>query len=180
MEITNNGKTEINIGDWKITGMQKDFIFPQDTIIGAGNDITLSKEDLGIDASSSRISLKDPAGGELSFTNANNLGQQAGISNQTENNSGNVSANDSISVADAEKLLKKYNDSLALKNSQTNETENLAKASTSTTYDGSENINQTATVLDSVNSPPSKGFWSKLIDIPVNGIKSFVHIFYNF
>jgi hypothetical protein len=43
-----------------------------------------------------------------------------------------------------------------------------------------KDIIETATVTEAVKSTSTKGFWANLIDIPVNGIKSFVHIFYDF
>ena len=81
-------------------------------------------------------------------------------------------------------LLKQYKNSLALKREQIKKTDILETLSAAT--DTSEallqggDVDQTASVLDSVNSSSTSGFWSKLINVPVNGVKSLVHMFYNF
>jgi hypothetical protein len=186
IEIKNNGATEINVGDWKIKGMQKDFLFPKDTIISAGNEIILAKNDLGIDASTSGIFIDNPLDGEVA---SDNFSQQDATTSQPESNLAVASSSDDISVADAEKLLKNYKDSLALKN-DTNNNVTVAReeSATSTANSNAENLDQTASVLNSGLSVPdnnsysssTKSFWSKLVDIPASGIKSFIHIFYNF
>jgi hypothetical protein len=186
IEIKNNGATEINVGDWKIKGMQKDFLFPKDTIISAGNEIILAKNDLGIDASTSGIFLNNPLDGEVA---SDNFSQQDATTSQPESNLAVASSSDDISVADAEKLLKNYKDSLALKNDTNNKvTVAREESATSTANSNAENLDQTASVLNSGLSVPgnnsysssTKSFWSKLVDIPASGIKSFIHIFYNF
>ena len=44
----------------------------------------------------------------------------------------------------------------------------------------SKNIIQTASVIDSVSSSSTDGFWTRLIGIPARGIKSLISIFYDF
>jgi hypothetical protein len=166
--------------------MQKDFLFPKDTIISAGNEIILAKNDLGIDASTSGIFIDNPLDGEVA---SDNFSQQDATTSQPESNLAVASSSDDISVADAEKLLKNYKDSLALKNDTNNKvTVAREESATSTANSNAENLDQTASVLNSGLSVPdnnsysssTKSFWSKLVDIPASGIKSFIHIFYNF
>ncbi|MFH1455122.1 MAG: PKD domain-containing protein [bacterium] len=178
IKIINNGKNEINIGNWKIKGGQKDFIFPTDTIISTGKKIILSKEDAKIDSSINKISLNNPSDGEVVSANINILYKNIATSSQTS------SMDDSyISVFDAEKLLKEYKERLALNEQSFNKTEKTKEVHITNNADNlsdNEVVAQTALVLDSVNSSSSKNFWSKLIDIPVNSIKTFAHMFYNF
>ena len=41
-------------------------------------------------------------------------------------------------------------------------------------------IIQTASALDSIDSSSTKSFWSRAINIPVQGIKSLIRMFYDF
>jgi hypothetical protein len=168
IEVLNNGNTEINIGDWKIKGIQKDFIFPKDTIISAGNKIILSKEDSQPEISSDRLSLNNPLGKEVAFDYIRNAEQQTDISQ----------SDSYMSVSEAEKLLSDYKSSLAVKNKQI-DTSNVPEK-TVIPSDNTENISQVASVVEAVSSSSARSFWAKLIDIPVNGIKSFARIFYDF
>jgi len=186
MEIINNGKTEINIGNWKIKGGQKDFVFPQDTIISANNKIVLSKEDLNYGSSTERISLNNPSSWEVACFYIKNIEQQNSTSfSQAEINQDAALANSSdISVAEAERLVKEYKEKLALNEKQINKTENVKEADITidTNKDLSDNkdIIQTASVIDSISSSSTRGFWSKLLDIPIKSVKSFAHVFYDF
>jgi len=171
IEVLNKGKLEMNIGLWKIRGGKDDFIFPQDTIIIAGGKITLSKEDLKIDDTVTKISLNNPSNREVDSTNIKVLSQNA-----SSTTSQTVSVKDSyISVSEAERLVKEYKEKIALKSRQINKTIETDNIDTS-----KNNINEVATVSEAISSSSTKGFWSKLIDIPIKGIKSFVGIFYNF
>ncbi len=197
VEIKNNGKTEINIGNWKIiptsnvstttaVSENKIFTFPQDTIISSGKSIVLSKEDLIYSTAVDRLSLSNPSGREVTFALINNteiqkpiavsesaLGQQTSLVNDK-----------SITIIEAEKLVKDYKEKLALKDKQIsdlnkqNETQSTQSVDNSSIID--KGITESASVLESVNSSSTKSFWAKLIDIPVKGVKSFVRMFYDF
>ena len=169
IEMINNGKTEINIGEWKITGGQKDFIFPKDTIIGIGVKITLSKEDLNIAHVTGSVTLRNPSGGEVS-------------SSKQLTNLETVSKNSTdISVSEAEKLLADYKGQLTLTSPHNITLNDQNEVDVAGNNDiGLPDIVQTASVIDSVSSSSSAGFMSKLIDIPIKRIKSFVRIFYDF
>lgn len=175
VEIVNNGKVEVNIGKWKIiptykvgtpTGAseKKDFILPDDTIIGASQKITLSKEDLEYTTSTiDKISLNNLLDREVAALYLSKLFQDATTS-------------ENISVAEAEILLEEYKKSLAFKNLK------LVEKKIQVEDENVDNINQTATVVESINISTStpKGLLSKLIDIPIRSIKSILNIFYDF
>ncbi|MBA4318433.1 MAG: hypothetical protein C0412_08535 [Flavobacterium sp.] len=197
IEIINNGKTEINIGNWKITPTfkvgapteaseklygKKHFVFPIDTIISAGKKIILSKEDTGTNASTSRISLVNPSNREVSFVDIKS--QNMATSSQVSVNQKTIFTGDSyIPVLEAERLIKEYKEKLALNEQRINKIKKAKEVDTiNNTNDlpDNEDVAQTASVLDSINSSPTKTFWSKLIDIPAKSIKSFAHVFYDF
>ncbi len=179
IEIKNNGKTEINIGGWKIRGIEKDFIFPKDTIISANNKIILSKDDLNISSSTERVALANPSGREVAYFNLSSREQENSVlsSVATTTQAETLSDSPSISVAEAEVLAEQYKKQIAVSQTPqktttiTNDTKNLST---------NDNLQETATVAEAVTSSSTKSFWTKLIDIPINGMKAFAHIFYNF
>ena len=179
VEIKNNGKTEINIGNWKINGGSKDFIFSRDTIISPNNKIVLSKEDVDVNASTTKISLYNPSGREVTYLIIENITEQNPIALKTKTDESFLSATSTqMSVADAEILLKKYKERIYL--------EQEFGKSKPTKIDDEERANsvvgivQTASVMNSAVSSSTKGFWSKLIDIPSNTVKTIAHMFYDF
>ncbi|MFA5651804.1 MAG: PKD domain-containing protein [Candidatus Paceibacterota bacterium] len=182
IEIINNDKTEINIGNWKMKGEQIDFLFPRDTIISANNKIILSKEDLKIGNSVNRIYLNNPLGGEVAFVDIKILNKNEAASSQEMPDVKIISVgNFYISVAEAERLIKEYKEKLAL-NIQSKENIGVIKESIINNIDepNRKDMIQTASVMEAVNSSSTKGFWAKIIDIPVKSIKSFVRTFYDF
>lgn len=186
VEIINNAKTEINIGFWKIKGLQRDFIFPQDTIIGANNKIILSKEDFNVGSSLERISLNNPLGRETAYFYVENAEQQNSVSslNIVPDQKVAVIDNSYISMVDAEKLLNEYKEKLVLNEPKINKIENVKEIevikSTDENSPNEEDLTQTASVLSSVNSLPNSNFLSKLISTSIGGVKSFIHMFYSF
>lgn len=184
-EISNNAKTEVNIGNWKIKSGQKEFIFPKDTIISANNKIILSKEDLNYSSSSERVSMNNPSGREVAYFNSRNTEQEntASLLQSKVNQSATVANGSEISIAEAERLVGEYKRTIALNKPEINKYENTKAVnqieSSSAGPSDSNDIIQTASVLEAVSSS-SSSFWSKLIDVPVESIKSFAHIFYNF
>ena len=186
LEIKNNGKTEINIGGWKIRGIQKDFVFPQDTIISAINKIILSKDDLNISSSTERVALADPSGSEVAYINfTNNVQGNSVLSSMTTANQATaLSDNTTITVAEAESLVQQYKESLALKNGASFQAqpqkENITITNNNNDLNTNAGNNEAATVLESTNSSSTKSFLGKLIDIPLNGFKALVRMFYNF
>jgi hypothetical protein len=163
IEVSNNGKTEINIGDWKIKGIEKDFIFPKDTIISVGNKIILSKEDLQLNASSSRLSLNNPSGREVTFIDKQSTEPVKKIQA--------LETDSSTSIIEAESLIKEYKDPIVVKDKPIINIKEV---------DSDEIVNQTATVAEAASSSSTGSFWTRLVDIPIKGIKYFAHMFYDF
>ena len=184
IEIINNGKIEINIGNWKIKGYQKDFIFPEDTIISSGRKIILSKEDLSTGTFSKRISLNNPSGREVAYFIIKNVEKEdEEFSLPLGDRQDSVLIDNFISIEEAEKLAIAYKSSLSIKNKEIGENKNtkesnIANESSDDLLDN--DIIQTATVLDAANSVTIKGFWSKLINVPIDSIKSLANMFYDF
>ena len=184
-EITNNGKVEANIGNWKIKSIQKEFTFPQDTIIGANSKITLSKEDFDNGSSTTMISLNNPSGWEVTYSGITDIGtKNISLASSTENNQNKTSAVDSnIVTVDAEKLVQKYKQKL-VSVKQDVVAENFKKSNIIENSDdnlqNNTDIIQTASVLDTVASSSKESIWSKIINTPINAIKSFTRMFYNF
>ena len=179
VEIKNKGKTEINIGNWKVNSREKDFVFPQDTIISAGNKIILSKEDLNISSSTERVALSNPSGREVTYFNLISREQENSVLSMvaTTTQAERLLDSTSISVAEAEVLAEQYKKQVAVSQTPqkittlTDDSKYLSK---------DDNIQETATVAEAVTSSSTKSFWTKLIDIPIKGLKAFAHIFYNF
>ncbi len=173
-EVLNNGNTEINIGNWKIKGGQKDFVFPKDTIIGEKNKIILSKEDLSSSYSTGKMSISNPSDIEVAYY----------IKNNEQRNTGILFGGSSISVIEAEKLLKEYKTKSTLSVRQNNKIESVKEDNVIKNPDknapDNKNTVPTAFVESSADSSSTKNFLAKLFDIPVKGIKSIAHIFYDF
>ncbi len=179
IEIKNKGKTEINIGDWKIRGIEKYFIFPKDTIISAGNKIILSKEDLNISSSTERIALVNPSGREVTYFNIISKEQGNSVLSMvaTTTQAVTLSDNPSISVADAEVLVEQYKKQVAV--SQIPQKTKLINNNSINSSD-KDNTQEVATVAEAITSSSTKSFWAKMIEAPINGLKAFARIFYNF
>ena len=151
----------------------------QDTMISAKNKITLSIEDLNIGIVAERISLNNPSGREVAYFNTNIYKQQDYTSTEPESDSNTAQKDDPIvSVIEAERLIKEYRESLALKEQEFSQTESLDEIDDDVSIEN--DTNKTASVLESLDSTSTTSFWNKLIDFPIKSIKSFAHIFYNF
>lgn len=175
-EIINKGKAEINIGNWKIKGGQKDFIFSRDTIISTNNKIILSKEDLNEGTSTEKVSINNPTDGEVAYY----IKKLNPISPSTDLS---LPSSSYMSVAEAENLVLKYKESLTANNRQLNVSQNTNEIIKEESVDKPVYINgviQTASVIEAPIATSSKGFWASVLDIPVNSVKSFAHIFYDF
>lgn len=181
IKILNNNNVEINLGLWKIGDGTKDFIFPQDTIISQKSSIILSYDNLDIESSSSKVSLYDPSNNIVTYINLDNTIDD--LPNLTQNNQASVLLDGNyISISSAEKLLKAYKETLALNNIGNNQIP-LIVATKQEKYlniaTNTQNIVQTAAVYESINTSTTTT-WSKMISVPVNSIKSFLHMFYDF
>ena len=191
LKLTNNGKMEINIGKWKIKGGQTDFTFPLDTIIASGKSITLSKESLNLSSLSNKISLNNNLDGEVTsilIANSKQQIQPSYISVQSTQDQTTLVDN-SISVAEAESLVREYKNKTVSESQKTivaandiSPTEITVPVPDDPQYSTStsDRLDQTATVLDSIDSAMVKSFWRKLIEIPINGLTSIAHMFYSF
>ncbi len=184
-EISNNSKTEINIGNWIIKNGLENFVFPQDTIINGNNKIILAKEDLHMGSTTEKISLNSALNREVAFFKLNNVDHQNTnfVSKSAPNEKITLSSSSSISIAEAENLLRKYKETVAFSNQQISNPIKISQSATEKAINidiVDDRIIQAATVLESTNPLPSKGFWANVIGIPVRGVKSLAHIFYDF
>ena len=170
VEIINNDNTEINIGDWKIIGFPKVFIFPQDTIIAANNKIILSKQDTGESSSTEEIFLNDPSNDEVSVIDIKSTSTSSKIALGQDATSTN---NPYVSI---EKIEPSSGKNKKILNSENLSATKIVENSINVNDD---NTDQAAAVAIA-SSTAGGSFWSKLIDIPVRSVESFARIFYNF
>ncbi len=47
LSLSNQGKEEVNLGDWKVESNRREKIFPKDTILESGGSISIKNEELG-------------------------------------------------------------------------------------------------------------------------------------
>ena len=198
-EISNNGNTEINIENYKIKGVQKDFIFPKDSIISAGNKITISKEDFSTvsfqngfvytvesGSSTTRVSVNNPTGREVAYFDANETAQQnTSVALSPEIVQTEISQNtQSRPVATALKIpVINKKEVAGVKPQiklQTDKNTNVVQNDNNENLQNTKKVTQTATVLESENLATTSSFWSKVVSLPASGIKSFAHLFYDF
>ncbi len=168
VEVVNNLNTEINIGNWKIKGTNRDFVFPNDTIISANSKITLLSEDLGELGEGQRLFITNQIDREVAF-----YVKEARHIIMIES----VKADPEISVDKAELLLLEYKKSAAYKNKINQE---LLKNFENKEDSATNKIDNTATVLDAIDKPQKRNFWSKVISVPINSIKNLISKFYDF
>ena len=133
---------------------------------------------------SKRISLNNPSGREVAYFIIKNVEKEdEEFSLPLGDRQDSVLIDNFISIEEAEKLAIAYKSSLSIKNKEIGENKNtkesnIANESSDDLLDN--DIIQTATVLDAANSVTIKGFWSKLINVPIDSIKSLANMFYDF
>ncbi len=198
VEITNKNNIEINIGKWKINNGQKDFVFPEDTIISAGNKIIISKEDIftapslygfvlpvGNSSSSVRISMSNPMGREIAYFDGDEIEKQntsLAILQKTVQSKiiENTQSLSSVVAKKQESDKKVVADIKLSVNKQTDKISNITPSGGVGESQDTKNVSQTATILESIKSTTTPSFWLNVINFPINGAKSFAHLFYNF
>jgi hypothetical protein len=171
IEISNRGNTEINLGLWKLRDTSNEFIFAQDSIVGAGKVITLSKDDTKILPGNNRISLENPSGREVfAIDNSNNIALSQ------------VGADSDITVERAEALYAEYKKSLALKSKLPVNIENRVAPTSSgeDLFPKEKDLSQVATAIESVNSTTTVGFFGRLWRGSISRIKTIARLFYDF
>jgi len=179
LEIANLGKTEINLGDWKIRNSAGDFVFPEDTIISSGEKMILSKEyskifpDVNMGAT-----VFDPSGNFIARTNF--------LVNKKDNNLTNTSSGESTSTSQisvitplieitqekVESFIKEYK-KIAIQN----------KPIKAEIFPVHESSTTAATNLEAeppkVDTSSTDGLLKKVFNLPVSGIKAAAKIFYD-
>ncbi len=162
VNISNMGNTEINLGSYELRDTSSKFIFPQDTIVGAGKNIMLSSEDIKIQTYDQKISLNNPSGGEVFIIDNIKKPELSVIDS-------------SITIVEAEVLYSQYKKSLALQNQPKKEILSIVQNENSL----EEDVSMTATVFEA-SSSVKIGFWKRLFGLPVSGAKAVFHLFYQF
>lgn len=189
IEILNNSEVEINIGDYKISGVPKTFTFAQDTIITSKNKIILSKEDLGINiATSTEIFLMNPSNRQVAYySNFKNTEIQKVVVENIATSSIEILSKITDSKIESKKENKESNSdvSVSQKNTRIGDGNNFSEKSTTSDFEAinkdfiEENVNQTASVINSIESSGT-GFWSKIVSVPIEGLRSLINRFYKF
>lgn len=173
IEIKNNGKTEINLGGWIINNSNTKFVFPKDTLIGANKSIILSKEDSKIINNDEEVLiLNTPSNREVvSFKifNVNPVSQNLVTTTSIEKII-------NMTTKEAEDIIlnykKKFSTVPIIK-----EKNKIVIATTTENKIENQKLIQTATVLQSIESTSTSGFWNSRIE---KVVKSFGRIFYDF
>ena len=156
LEIYNSGKTEINMGGWMIKGVSSIFVFPEDTIISASGKMVLAKEYSRISVNNNEyVNLVDPSNKTI-FSLQNSLEILPVVTS---------SSTEPVSIPKQE--TKKEMVLVA------NDVAKVIKKSTSS------EVYKTATILESVKSPETKGFWRSVLNLPIKGIKAVARVFYD-
>lgn len=168
IEIKNNGNNEINIGNWKIKGGAKDFLISKDTILGQDDKIIFDCEEINLNSSSTNIVLCNPADKEIAFLK---IEKNKSLNSETSVKSEN------ITIAEAERLADNYKKQFII-NKDIQDKEEMEK-NTSKLNDESQII-QVATVIESTDSTSNEKVLSKIINFPINRLKSLVKVFYDF
>lgn len=163
LEISNIGKTEINIGGWMIQSTFTQFIFPEDTIISAGGSIILSKEYLKISINSAEIiNLIDPSDRKIVSIESYAKNPEILVSSSTAPLSIKVSREEVDNFKNA-----------FLQNSKEKSSELVLDKIVP------QKIPEVATVLESIKDPETKGFWKNFFGLPAKGIKAIARVFYD-
>lgn len=178
LEFSDLGKVEINIGEWKVRSASGDFVFPQDTIIGAGKSIILPKEISEISPDiNDGISIFDPSG-KIVLKIFPNTDKQNNISISTTTSisidTPNIRNNISFTKDETDKFASEFK-RISIK---TQVPSVIQKSAILNSYDSTstEQISQVATVSEVSSS--SAGFFKNLFSIPTRGIKAIFRSFY--
>jgi hypothetical protein len=182
LEISNFGKTEINIGGWGITTTIDNYLFPEDTIISASGKMILPKEYSKIYTEDfDSLSLIDPSK-KVVFSLKNNIQKIASSATGVSISVNHPVLNIEVSKDEVEKFTTAF-----LQNNKKENIGALVVIQTPTNPIDNQDINNTAsttrssdvaTVLESVKSSETKGFWRSLFGLPAKGIKSVAKVFY--
>jgi hypothetical protein len=174
IDISNDGKSEINLGDWKLTNGFNSFIFSPDTIIDSGKKLSLSAEDTKINIGSSTIYLENPSGGEVVVLNPNmnNTDSLKIVSGQKP-----LEEVLGMSIENAENIVNKYRKSLVLSNPII---ESLPEVSAPSSNLDKNNLQNVASVGEAVSSTTSNSFFGVIFNMPIRALKAIGGLFYNF
>ena len=195
LEFNNLGKTEINLGDWKVNGNSGSFEIPTDTIVDAGKQIIIPREYSRIDFGLNGISLFDPSGSLISTIGQTNstssVVQEAVAVTETPITVApvnNIFSNLDITKEQANNFVEAYKKILALlsnpkeKASTNSVTDNTMQNETSTEHTSLAKPTRVAnldnTASTSVAASSTGGFWSKLFGLPIKGLKAVAGVFY--
>jgi hypothetical protein len=163
IEIKNKSSIEINIGGWSIKNYQKDLILPKDTIISPRQSIILSNDYLKLGSILQNVSLIDESKNEISsvFVNLpdstvlsnNNLEKEEQTIPITNQQSEILSVSNSLDVviSPIQKIVE----------------EDIIDTNLATVYEP-----EIATHKSSIIS--------RIVSFPINVIKSFFNLFYDF
>lgn len=166
LEFTNLGKTEINMGDWVIKTTLGEFVFPEDTIISAGNKMVLSKEISKLFEAGNTIELFDPSKClYLSVSNSDTKIKPISISKNTE------PIVITISKIEVDNFVSNYNKEVAIPSAVVN----IKMENISNNFQKSQVATVSEAVPVSSVSSSTKGFWRNLF----RGIKTAARVFYD-
>jgi hypothetical protein len=181
LRFSNMGKTEINLGDWKVRGDSGSFEIPEDTIIGAGKEVVISKDYSRVDSGNIVISLFDPSGSLISkISSSITVATSSQISIDTKTKSDDVE----ITKAQADDFITEFKRVFASQMAVNKDINTGPKSPSKPDGDipSIKNI-QVASVAEAVSTfdeaSSTGGFWRKFFGLPVWGVKVLAKVFYD-
>lgn len=173
IELSNDGKFEINLGGWVLTKGSQKFVFPEDTIIGAGKKISFPSDYTKLELSlTDSVELQNPSFGMVSKLNVldeKNYSDDPGIKKAKELIAKLSKPAVSNKVSDHKKILiTKSGEVSVLKNKGVSSLEKEGTASSSV------HVAAIASV-----QVPKIGFIRKMLALPSSGFSLIKRAFYS-
>jgi len=172
IEILNNGKKEINLGNWYLKAGETKFILSPDTIINSNGVIFLSSLDSKIAPNANEVILFNPSGSKVAIIQENKIeSKEISKEQKGENNIENILG---IRIKDAEDIIEQYKKYSVIK-------DDVESANEEKTIEDEEEItNNIATVGSAIISTSSEKMIIKIVKMPFTLIKAIGKVFYNF
>lgn len=158
VEISNQGKYEINLYNWKIQSGNTSFVFPQDTIISANKSVTFAPEYLKLDDLNNGIILADASNKAVA---------------QSSTNLARANPGREISLEEFKKFVLAYQDIPTTQPTRQSTTSTRQVGGlTAITSTATPAVPLTAAAADNIidNKEGKPGFWGKLFH-PIRTIK---------
>lgn len=161
-EITNKSKTEVNLEGWSLSDSRRNFVFPVDTLISAGEKIVFADEITGF--MDGEVKLLNPLG--KSFAVFDNLSTSKNIADNTD-------------ISNLEKIQAKIDE---VKNTVTQISSKVspkpvAKIIQEKVEEPSKNERELASVIQVFEAPKKESLSAQILSWPARGFGFIKHLF---